>query len=82
MGIDVADVQDAIQTAVDGKALTQVPHYRVQPDSLAKIRLLSPTGERASLRRTAVRVFGGRRSTKRLARVIDRKSAFGTIRIP
>ena len=61
--INVADVQDAIQTAVGGNALTQVlqnearydlvmryqPQYRDQPDAIAKIRLLSPTGERVSL---------------------------------
>jgi cobalt-zinc-cadmium resistance protein CzcA len=61
--INVADVQDAIQTAVGGNALTQVlqnevryglmmrylPQYRDQPDAIGKIRLLSPTGERVSL---------------------------------
>ncbi len=61
--INVADVQDAIQTAVGGNALTQVlkgearydltlrylPQYRDTQDAIEKIRLLSPTGERVSL---------------------------------
>ncbi len=61
--INVADVQDAIQTAVGGNALTQVldgeqrydltlrylPQYRDTRDALEKIRLLSPGGERVSL---------------------------------
>jgi heavy metal efflux system protein len=61
--INVADVQDAIQTAVGGNALTQVlqgeqrydlvmrylPGYRTTMDSIENIRLLSPTGERVSL---------------------------------
>jgi heavy metal efflux system protein len=61
--INVADVQDAIQTAVGGNALTQVlqgearydlvmrylPPYRDKKEAIEKIRLLSPTGERVSL---------------------------------
>jgi cobalt-zinc-cadmium resistance protein CzcA len=61
--INVADVQDAIQTAVGGNALTQVlqgearydlvmrylPQYRDGEDAIRNIRLLSPTGERVSL---------------------------------
>ncbi|MGD0489703.1 MAG: CusA/CzcA family heavy metal efflux RND transporter [Syntrophorhabdales bacterium] len=61
--INVADVQDAIQTAVGGNALTQVlqgeqrydlvmrymPRYRDTKEALEKVRLLSPTGERVSL---------------------------------
>lgn len=61
--INVADVQDAIQTAVGGNALTQVlegeqrydlvlrylPQYRDSTEAIEKIRLLSPTGERVSL---------------------------------
>jgi cobalt-zinc-cadmium resistance protein CzcA len=61
--INVADVQDAIQTAVGGNALTQVlqgeAHYdlvlryqkpfRDQKEQIANIRLLSPTGERVAL---------------------------------
>jgi len=61
--INVADVQDAIQTAVGGNALTQVlqgearydltlrylPQYRDTQEAIEKIRLLSPSGERVSL---------------------------------
>jgi cobalt-zinc-cadmium resistance protein CzcA len=61
--INVADVQDAIQTAVGGNALTQVlkgearydltmrylPKYRDTEEAIENIRLLSPSGERVSL---------------------------------
>ena len=61
--INVADVQDAIQTAVGGNALTQVlqgearydlvmrylPQFRDTREAIEKIRLLSPAGERVSL---------------------------------
>jgi cobalt-zinc-cadmium resistance protein CzcA len=61
--INVADVQDAIQTAVGGNALTQVlqgearydlvlrylPQYRTTKEAIENIRLLSPSGERVSL---------------------------------
>jgi heavy metal efflux system protein len=61
--INVSDVQDAIQTAVGGNALTQVlqgerrydltlrylPPYRNTREAIENIRLLSPTGERVSL---------------------------------
>jgi cobalt-zinc-cadmium resistance protein CzcA len=61
--INVADVQDAIQTAVGGNALTEVlqgearydlvmrylPQFRNTKDAISNIRLLSPTGERVSL---------------------------------
>src|SRR6202050_5315728 len=61
--INVADVQDAIQTAVGGNALTQVlqeearydlvmrylPQYRDTREAIEEIRLLSPTAERVSL---------------------------------
>ena len=61
--INVADVQDAIQTAVGGNALTEVlkgeevynltlrylPQYRDTRQAIEDIRLLSPTGERVSL---------------------------------
>ena len=61
--INVADVQDAIQTAVGGTALTQVlkgeqvynltlrylPQYRDTREAIENIRLLSPSGERVSL---------------------------------
>jgi cobalt-zinc-cadmium resistance protein CzcA len=62
-GINVSDVQDAIQTAVGGNALTQVlvgeqrydlvlrylPEYRDTKEAIEKIRLLAPNGERVSL---------------------------------
>jgi cobalt-zinc-cadmium resistance protein CzcA len=61
--INVADVQDAIQTAVGGNALTQVlqgeqrydlvlryqPRYRNTEEAIGQIRLLAPSGERVSL---------------------------------
>jgi heavy metal efflux system protein len=61
--INVADIQDAIQTAAGGNALTQVlqgearydvvlrylPQYRTTKEALENIRLLSPSGERVSL---------------------------------
>jgi cobalt-zinc-cadmium resistance protein CzcA len=61
--INVADVQDAVQTAVGGTALTQVlkgearydltlrylPKYRDTQEAIENIRLLSPSGERVSL---------------------------------
>ena len=62
-GINVSDVQDAIQTAVGGNALTQVligeqrydlvlrylPQYRDSKEAIERIRLLAPSGERVSL---------------------------------
>jgi len=62
-GINVSDVQDAIQTAVGGNALTQVldgeqrydlvlrylPQYRDTKEAIERVRLLAPTGERVSL---------------------------------
>ena len=62
-GINATDVQDAIQTAVGGNALTQVlqgerrydlvmrylPPYRDTKEAIENIRLLSPSGERVSL---------------------------------
>ena len=61
--INVADLQDAVQTAVGGTALTQVlkgearydltlrylPRYRDTREAIENIRLLSPSGERVSL---------------------------------
>src|SRR5271155_3303929 len=61
--INVADIQDAIQTAVGGNALTQVLEgeqrydlvlryqapYRETKEAIENIRLLSPSGERVSL---------------------------------
>jgi cobalt-zinc-cadmium resistance protein CzcA len=62
-GINVADVQDAVQTAVGGNALSQVlqgerrydlvmryqPQYRDTREAIESIRLLAPSGERVSL---------------------------------
>jgi cobalt-zinc-cadmium resistance protein CzcA len=62
-GINVADIQDAIETAVGGKAITEVLQgearydvvvryqepYRNTREAIAKVRLLSPSGERVSL---------------------------------
>jgi len=61
--INVADIQDAINTAVGGNALTQVlqgearydlvmrylPQFRNTKEAIQNIRLLAPTGERVSL---------------------------------
>jgi cobalt-zinc-cadmium resistance protein CzcA len=61
--VNVADVQDAIQTAVGGNALTQVLQgearydlvlrylgkYRETKEAIENVRLLSPSGERVSL---------------------------------
>jgi cobalt-zinc-cadmium resistance protein CzcA len=62
-GINVADIQDAIQTAVGGNAVSQVligeqrydvvvryqQPYRNTAKAIEKVRLVSPTGERVSL---------------------------------
>jgi cobalt-zinc-cadmium resistance protein CzcA len=62
-GINVSDVQDAVQTAVGGNALSQVlvgeqrydlvlrylPQYRDTREAIERIRLLAPSGERVSL---------------------------------
>ncbi len=62
-GMNVSDVQDAIQTAVGGNALSQVligeqrydlvlrylPEYRDTREAIERIRLLLPAGERVSL---------------------------------
>ena len=61
--LNVADIQDAVQTAVGGNALTQVLQgeqrydlvarylapYRDTREAIQNIRLLSPSGERVSL---------------------------------
>ena len=74
--INVADVQDAIQTAVGGTALTQVlkgearydlvlrylPQYRDTKEAIENIRLLSPSGERVSL--------------AQLCKIVDRRRRF------
>ena len=62
-GINVADVQDAIQTAVGGGAVSQVlrgearydlvarylPQFRDTPEAINNVRLLAPSGERVAL---------------------------------
>ena len=62
-GINVADVQDAIETAVGGKAVSQVLQgerrfdlvvryqepYRRTAEDIANIRILAPTGERVAV---------------------------------
>jgi cobalt-zinc-cadmium resistance protein CzcA len=62
-GLNVSDVQDAIETAVGGKAQGQIlqgeqrydlmvryqPQYRTTPDAIRNIRLLAPSGERVAL---------------------------------
>ena len=62
-GINVSDIQDAIQTAVGSNAITQVQQgearydvtlryqkpYRDTRDAIENVRLLAPSGERVSL---------------------------------
>jgi cobalt-zinc-cadmium resistance protein CzcA len=62
-GINVADVQDAVETAIGGKAVSQVLQgerrfdlvvryqapYRETKQAIENVRLLSPSGERVSL---------------------------------
>jgi cobalt-zinc-cadmium resistance protein CzcA len=62
-GINVADIQDAVQTAAGSNALTQVQQgearydvtlryqqqYRDTREAIEKVRLLAPSGERVSL---------------------------------
>ncbi len=62
-GINVSDVQDAVETAVGGKAVSQIlikeqrydltvryqERFRKTVDDIANIRILSPSGERVSL---------------------------------
>jgi cobalt-zinc-cadmium resistance protein CzcA len=63
VGINVSDVQDAVETAVGGKAVSQIligeqrydltvryqPQYRKTVDDISNIRILAPSGERVSL---------------------------------
>jgi cobalt-zinc-cadmium resistance protein CzcA len=73
-GINVSDVQDAIQTAVGGSALTEVlqgeqrydvtarylPQFRDTQEAIENIRLVAPSGERVSLAQlTQVSVIDG-----------------------
>lgn len=62
-GINVSDIQDAVETAVGGKAVTQIldgerrfdlvlryqEPYRKTIDDISGIRILAPSGERVSL---------------------------------
>ncbi len=66
-GINMADVQDAVTTAVGGNAVSQVligeqrydvvvryqEGYRNTQEAIARVRLLSPSGERVSLAQLA-----------------------------
>jgi cobalt-zinc-cadmium resistance protein CzcA len=73
-GLNVSDVQDAVQTAVGGNAVSQVlqgeqrydlvlrylPQYRDSEDAIGNIRLLAPTGERVSLQQvTSIQMRDG-----------------------
>ena len=73
-GINASDIQDAIESAVGGNAVTQVlegearydvtvrysPSYRASPDQIENIRLVSPSGERVALSQiTTVRTEDG-----------------------
>jgi cobalt-zinc-cadmium resistance protein CzcA len=62
-GINVADIQDAIQTAVGGNVLSEVligeaqfdlvlrdqKQFRDTKEAIQNVRILSPSGERVSL---------------------------------
>jgi cobalt-zinc-cadmium resistance protein CzcA len=66
-GINIADIQDAVTTAVGGNAVSQVligeqrydvvvryqESYRKTQEAIARVRLLSTTGERVSLAQLA-----------------------------
>ncbi len=73
-GINVSDIQDAIETAIGAAPLTQVlkgearydltmrylPQYRDTPEALDRVRLVSSTGERVSLAQlSTVRTLDG-----------------------
>jgi cobalt-zinc-cadmium resistance protein CzcA len=73
-GINVADIQDAIETAVGGKSVSQVlqgeqrydmtvryePKYRGTKEAIEDIRLVAPSGERVSLAQLCnIRVLDG-----------------------
>ena len=74
-GINVADVQDAIQTAVGGNVLSEVligeaqfdlvlryqKQYRDTRQAIENVRLLSPSGERVSLAQLTTDRYGRRR---------------------
>jgi len=70
-GINVADIQDAIESSVGGNSITQVLEgdarydvtarygvvYRSTPDAIANVRLVSPSGERVSLAQVTTRTI-------------------------
>ena len=73
-GINVSDVQDAVETAIGGKAVTQVlegekrydvvvrylPQFRDTQEAIENIRIVAPGGERVSLAQlTSTRVEEG-----------------------
>jgi heavy metal efflux system protein len=73
-GLNVSDIQDAIETAVGGKAVTQVLQgeqrydlvvryaapYRDNKETIERIRLVAPSGERVSLSQVCdVKVLDG-----------------------
>jgi heavy metal efflux system protein len=73
-GINVADVQDAVETAVGGKSVSQIlkeerrydlvvryqPQYRNTIEQIGDIRLLAPSGERVALNQLSnIRVDDG-----------------------
>ena len=79
-GINVTDIQDAVETAVGGKAVSQVLQgeqrydlvvrytapYRDNKEAIEAVRLLAPTGERVSLAQLAqVEIKDGTSEIKR-----------------
>ena len=79
-GINVTDIQDAVETAVGGKAVSQVLQgeqrydlvvrytapYRDNKEAIEAVRLLAPTGERVSLAQLAqVEIKDGASEIKR-----------------
>src|SRR5271166_4050064 len=73
-GLNVTDVQDAVETAIGGKAVTQVlegekrfdvvvrylPQFRDTQEAIESIRIVAPSGERVSLAQlTSTRVEDG-----------------------
>jgi heavy metal efflux system protein len=62
-GLNVSDIQDAVETAIGGKAVSNIlqgeqrydlvvryqPEFRATPEQIKCIRLLAPSGERVSL---------------------------------
>ena len=92
-GINVADIQDAIQTAVGSNAVTQVQQgearydvtlryekqYRDTREAIENVRLLAPSGERVSLGATHQRLHRRRRRADQSRRrpALHRHQVFG-----